>query len=156
VARVPSIKIRPVGPYDAAAWATMRARLWPDADAAEMQREADALSTGARQAVLEAVFLAEDDSARPLGFIELSIRAFADGCESRPVPHVEGWYVEPSARRTGIARSLVTAAEDWARALGFTELASDTEVENVASQRAHASCGFAETERLVKFRKRLR
>jgi aminoglycoside 6'-N-acetyltransferase I len=153
---VPSVKIRPVGPHDAAAWAAMRARLWPDADAAEMQREADAFVGGGRQAMLEAVYLAEDDSARTLGFIELSIRAFADGCESRPVPHVEGWYVEPAARRSGIARALLSAAEDWARALGFTELASDTEVENVASQHAHARCGFAETERLVKFRKRLR
>lgn len=152
---MPSVKIRPVGPHDAAAWAAMRARLWPDADAAEMQCEADAFVAGARQAALEAVFLAEDDSAWPLGFIELSIRAFADGCESMPVPHVEGWYVEPSVRRTGIARALMSAAENWARAHGFTELASDTEVENVASQDAHAGCGFAETERLVKFRKRL-
>jgi aminoglycoside 6'-N-acetyltransferase I len=120
-----------------------------------MQGEAEAFVAGACEAMLEAVFLALDDSARPLGFIELSIRAFADGCDSRPVPHVEGWYVEPSARRTGIGRLLMSAAEDWARALGFSELASDTEVENVASQEAHARCGFSETERLVKFRKRL-
>jgi aminoglycoside 6'-N-acetyltransferase I len=153
---MPSVTIRVVEPHVAAAWAAMRARLWPDADAAEMQREAEAFVAGAREPTLEAVFLALDGAARPLGFIELSIRAFADGCDSMPVPHVEGWYVEPTARRAGIGRALMSAAEDWAQTLGFTELASDTEVENIASQDAHASCGFAETERLVKFRKRLR
>ena len=45
------------------------------------------------------------------------------------------------------------AAEAWSRERDFTELASDTEVENLDSQNAHAACGFEETERLVKFRK---
>jgi aminoglycoside 6'-N-acetyltransferase I len=88
-----------------------------------------------------------------VGFIEVALRAFADGCDSMPVPHVEGWYVEPAARRQGIARRLIDAVETWAGARGFNELASDTETHNVQSAFAHASCGFQEVERLIKFRK---
>lgn len=44
---------------------------------------------------------------------------------------------------------------NWARERGFTELASDTEVENDLSLAAHLRFGFFETERLIKFRKPL-
>ncbi len=147
--------IRPVQARDAEAWLAMRARLWPAADAGELAREARGFAAGGEKGILDAVFLAEDDRARPLGFLELSVRAFSDGCDSMPVPHVEGWYVEVSARRQGFGRALVRAAEDWARARGFTELASDAELDNAAAQCAHDRCGFEEVDRLVKFRKRL-
>jgi aminoglycoside 6'-N-acetyltransferase I len=72
-----------------------------------------------------------------------------------PVPHVEGWYVEPSARGRGVGRALMQAAEEWARRHGYRELGSDTEPWNADSLAAHAHCGFQETGRLVKFRKML-
>lgn len=46
-------------------------------------------------------------------------------------------------------------AESWARERGFSELASDTEIENEISLSVHRSCGFSETERLVKLKKPL-
>lgn len=95
------------------------------------------------------------ESDVPVGFIELAVRPFADGCDSAPVPHVEGWYVEPGARGRGTGRALMDAAEGWARERGFVELASDTEVHNDGSLAAHMRCGFVETERLIKFRKSL-
>ena len=120
-----------------------------------MVREARAFTTGSPNAMLDAVFIAEDDEARPRGFLELSVREFSDGCDSMPVPHVEGWYVEDPARRHGLGRALMRAAEEWARTHGFTELASDSELDDDAAQRAHARCGFEEVDRLVKFRKKL-
>jgi aminoglycoside 6'-N-acetyltransferase I len=148
--------IRPVERKDAIAWSAMRSRLWPEARTADLIREARAFADGAPEMMVDAAFLAEDDAtSRPLGFIELSIRNFADGSDSMPIPHVEGWYVEPSARRRGIGRALMDAAAAWARERGYTELASETEVHNAASQDAHGRCGFEETERLVKFRKPL-
>ena len=104
---------------------------------------------------ITAVFLAEDEASVPLGFLELSVRAFADGCESMPVPHVEGWYVELAARGKGFGAALMQAAEGWARSNGFAELASDTEAENHGSRRAHVGCGLTEVEHLIKFRKSL-
>jgi aminoglycoside 6'-N-acetyltransferase I len=147
--------IRAAAAGDVTAWAAMRGRLWPDADAADLAAEARAFFAGDGNSLLDAVFLAEDEAARPFGFVELHIRPFVDGCDSMPVPHVEGWYVEPSARGAGVGRELMRAAEGWARERGFTELGSDALVENELSQRAHAACGFAETERLVMFRKPL-
>jgi aminoglycoside 6'-N-acetyltransferase I len=102
---------------------------------------------------LTAVFIAEDSRGVPIGFLELALRPYSDGCDSMPVPHVEGWYVEPGARGAGIGRALMRLAEDWSKARGHTELASDTELHNDASLRAHEACGFNEVERLIKFRK---
>lgn len=147
--------IRPAATRDVTAWAAMRGRLWPDADVAALAAEAQAFVARNGNSLLDAVFLAEDDAAQALGFIELHVREFVDGCDSMPVPHIEGWYVEPFARGTGVGRALVQAAETWARDRGFTELGSDALAENEPSQRAHAACGFAETERLVMFRKPL-
>jgi len=147
--------IRPLEARDVEAWAAMRGRLWPHADAGDLLREAETFAARPQEAIIAAAFVAAEGANEPLGFIELSIRNFADGCDSSPIPHIEGWYVEPSAQRAGIGRDLMRAAEAWARERGFTELASDTEVENLTSQDAHVACGFEETERLVKFRKPL-
>jgi aminoglycoside 6'-N-acetyltransferase I len=147
--------IRPVtGDADVQIWAALRHKLWPHASAGELLVEAQTFASGGDSPLVAAAFIA-DDEAKPMGFIELSIRPFADGCDSRPIPHVEGWYVEPNARRQGVARALMERVQEWARERGFYELASDTEVENEPSLQAHARCGFAETERLVKFRKQL-
>jgi aminoglycoside 6'-N-acetyltransferase I len=147
--------IRSVRPDDAAAWALLRSRLWRSADAGELAAETRAFLDGQLMPTIAAVFIAEEE-ATALGFIEVAIRSFSDGCESMPVPHVEGWYVEPFARGKGAGRALMDSAETWARERGFTELASDTEPWNERSIAAHARCGFRETERLVKFCKTLR
>jgi len=147
--------IRPIEAGDAEAWSAMRGRLWPEADVDELAREARAFAAGSKQGIVDAAFIAIRDDAQPLGFIELSVRAFSDGCDSMPVPHVEGWYVEESARGKGVGRALLRAAEEWARSRGFRELASDSELSNKDAQRAHVACGFEAVDRLVKFRKLL-
>jgi aminoglycoside 6'-N-acetyltransferase I len=88
--------------------------------------------------------------------IEASLRKFADGCSTTPVGYIEGWYVAPQHRRSGIGRCLVEAAEQWARSQGCTEMASDSLLDNFDSQRAHARLGYQEVERAVRFRKDLR
>ncbi len=132
----------------------MRARLWPHADATELANEARDFSFGAPVRTIDVVFIAAHDDRR-IGFLELSLREFSDGCDSMPVPYVEGWYVEPAARGTGVGRALMQAAEAWSIERGFTELASDTQLDNDRSLRAHERCGFEEVERLIKLRKPL-
>jgi aminoglycoside 6'-N-acetyltransferase I len=149
------MRIRAAGYRDAGIWTAMRSRLWPETDLEDLEREAVAFLSNSLSPAITVAFLAEDDRAEPIGFVEASLRPFADGCDSMPVPHVEAWYVEPIARGRGAGRALLAAVEDWARARGFTEIASDTETHNDASAKAHASCGYIEVERLIKFRKTL-
>jgi aminoglycoside 6'-N-acetyltransferase I len=71
------------------------------------------------------------------------------------VPFLEGLYVAPQARRKGVATALVDAVSAWAKAAGYRELASDARLENEASHAMHRALGFAETQRVVYFRKEL-
>jgi aminoglycoside 6'-N-acetyltransferase I len=103
----------------------------------------------------ELVTFVADIAGKLVGFLELGHRAYAPGCESTPVPFVEGWYVEPNARGRGVGRALILAAESWARTAGHHELASDAEAENADGVGAHGALGFETVERLVCFRKGL-
>ncbi|HEX3627371.1 MAG TPA: GNAT family N-acetyltransferase, partial [Verrucomicrobiae bacterium] len=89
------------------------------------------------------------------GFAEVGSRSLADGCSTSPVAYLEGWFVDRDLRRQGIGRSLVVAAEQWARERGFREFASDAELENLESQNAHVAIGFREVDRLVLYLKAL-
>jgi aminoglycoside 6'-N-acetyltransferase I len=95
-------------------------------------------------------------AANLIGFLQASLRSHADGCDpSRPVGFLEGWYVAPGYRRQGIGRRLLAAAEDWARSIGCIEMASDTQIDNHASQIVHQALGYEVVDRCVHFRKRL-
>jgi aminoglycoside 6'-N-acetyltransferase I len=103
----------------------------------------------------ETVFVWERPEGGLGGFISFSLRPWAEGCESTPVPYVEGWWVAPDLRRTGVGRTLVAEVERWCLDNGYVELGSDVEVDNVVSLDAHRALGFEATERVQFFRKRL-
>ena len=101
------------------------------------------------------VLLAFNERGEAIGFIELSIRAYAEGCISDRVAFIEGWYVEPAERRQGVGAALVRAAESWARSQGCSDLASDSEIDNHASIAAHLALGFADAGTIRCFKKSL-
>ena len=101
------------------------------------------------------MLLAENEEGDPLGIAELSIRPYAEGCVSDRVAYLEGWYVVPEARRSGVGRALIAAAEEWGRAQGCTEFASDAHPENDVSTAAHLATGFTEAGLVRCFRKDL-
>ena len=152
------VSVRPVRPSDAPRWAAMRHALWPDETLAAHAAEIAAFFAGTQaepQGVLvaEASYLGEVPEA--VGFAELSLRAYAEGCETSPVGYLEGWYVVPAWRRRGVGRALMAGAEAWARAQGCRELASDTEAANETSAAAHRTLGFEDMGLIRCFLKKL-
>jgi aminoglycoside 6'-N-acetyltransferase I len=148
----PKMLIRAVRPVDTESWLAMRMALWPETDVPQHRREmAMMLSDDERFAVL----VCQDALGDLVGFAEVSLRSWAEGCASSPVGYLEGWYVSRSARRRGIGSGLVAAAEDWARSRGCSEMASDTELANRVSEAAHLRLGYRIVARVTAFRKRL-
>lgn len=149
--------IRPARPADCDSLAQLRHALWPESSAEDHANELALILSGRAPGILPAtIFVAESSDAALLGFLEAGLRSHADGCDpSHPVGYVEGWYVVESHRRHGLGAALLRAAEDWARTQGCTEMASDTQLENALSQRAHASLGFQVAERSILYRKPL-
>lgn len=136
------------------AWGEMRFALWPwDSPAEHAQEAAEFYLAGNPD---RAAFIAVDASDRAVGFAEGTLRRdYVEGCDSSPAGFLEGIYVEPAARLSGVARALSEAVEDWARTQGCTEYASDALLDNTDSHAFHAAIGFVETERVVYFRKML-
>ena len=128
----------------------MRCALWPEGSREEHASELDDwLAAG------NAVFVSPREEGGLQGFVEVSIRNYAEGCETNHVGYVEGWYVDEDRRKQGVGRTLIAAAEDWARAQGCTEMASDALLTNTISHQAHERLGYIEQERIVCFKKML-
>ena len=91
------------------------------------------------------VFLAFDERAQAVGFTQLypvfsSVRAVRSYL-------LNDLYVTAAARRHGIARRLLVASADYARANGAASMALTTALDNAAAQRLYESLGWVrETE----------
>lgn len=129
----------------------MRCALWPDETDQDSRAEVERWFAGDRRHI-HVAFMAHVGDAI-VGFAEISLRAYAEGCDTSPVPFLEGWYVEPSHRRRGIATLLLRAAEDWARAKGYSEMGSDALADNAEGIAAHHGAGFEAVETIRCFRK---
>lgn len=153
------MKIRPVTRADRDEWLRMRSTLYPDSTPDEIDEwldraELDRSEQGTPR-VGVAVLVADRGDGKLAGFVEIGLRSHAEGCESSPVAFLESWYVDADVRGQHVGAALVRAVEDWARSRGFTELASDTEIDNGVSLRAHLALGFEEVCRQICFRKTL-
>jgi aminoglycoside 6'-N-acetyltransferase I len=152
------VTVREAVTADREALVRFRCDLWPDAPRAEHEEDVDAHFAGRPRSTLPVAILVAVDDGAPLGFVEVGLRSHADGCgTTQAVGFVEGWYVTPANRRRGVGRALVAAAEEWSRAHGCREIASDTwsDARGEASVSAHRALGFEVVDRVVNFRKGL-
>ncbi|MDI6740959.1 MAG: GNAT family N-acetyltransferase [Candidatus Edwardsbacteria bacterium] len=132
-------------------WLKLRNALWPGALAMH-RREMRKMLRDARN---QPVWVAEAGNTLT-GFLEVSVRNYAEGAGRTDVDYLEGWYVKPEYRKQGVGRGLVIEAEQWAVRRGFTHMASDTELDNEVSLKAHLAMGYREVERGIHFAKRLK
>lgn len=147
--------VRPAAPADADAWLRLRCELWPDGSAAEHRAEIGRFFAGDFPRQPWAVLVAADGAERILGLAELSLRLYAEGCDTSPVAYLEGWIVDGAGRGRGVGRALVAAAAEWGRAQGCTELASDASPDNDVSIAAHGAVGFDDAGLVRCFKMRL-
>jgi aminoglycoside 6'-N-acetyltransferase I len=144
--------IREIREGDRPDWVRLRESLWPGSLS---DHDIETQKYFHERAQSPIVFVAETEG-RVVGFLELDFRKYAPGCQSSPVPFIEGWHVESAYQRRGVGRALVEAAEARARAMGHHEIASDSEVDNADGIAAHRALGYDEIERVVCFRRQLR
>lgn len=143
--------VRPATAADRAGWIALRRQLWPEESGEGHAAEVD---DALANSDTFAAFVAVDAAGAVMGFLEAAMRFdYVNGCEGSPVAFLEGIYVAPAFRKQGVARALIAAFEDWARGKGVREMASDAEIGNRVSHAMHHALGFAETERVVYFRK---
>lgn len=144
--------IRGLSESDLSEWLRLRLLLWDETSEDDHKSEmVDIIEHSDTQLVAVADF--GDD--RLGGFLEASIRSHVEDCDTENVGYLEGWFVESRYRRLGVGRELVAFAEGWARGKGSTEMASDAEIDNDISLKAHVNLGYNETSRLVHLKKEL-
>jgi len=141
---------------DLASIVSLCAELWPDAPPEKIEPHVSALLSGAPLSTLPLVMFVAEVEGKIVAFVEVGLRSHAEGCDGRrAVGFIEGWYVRPEHRRTGVGRALIERAERWSREQGAVEIGSDTWVDHQLSIDAHLALGFEIAERAVHFRKRL-
>jgi len=137
-----------------AEWLQLRLSLWPEVSKEVHEKEIEQMLSSTERFV---VFFSIESDKDILGFLEASIREIIDeGCVFKKIGYIEGWYVKPKHRNKGIGCSLAIAAEKWMLDQGLKEIGSDTDIENIISQKAHHSLGYREVDRLILYRKNIK
>ena len=143
--------IRKADINDLSILAALSAELWPSLVAEEMNAELQ--MTMERE---DAAFFLAFLENKAIGFAQCGLRRdYVEGTSSSPVGYLEGVYVREANRRLGVAGQLLKECEEWARAKGCTEFASDCEIDNEMSFAFHLRLGFKEENRIICFTKKL-
>lgn len=147
-----TVEIRELRHDERGASLNLRHLLWPDSPRQTLAQEQEEILA---DPAAHGVFVAALPGGDLAGFVEVSLRDWAEGCGTRPVGYIEAWYVNPEQRRAGLGGHLMRTAERWVLSRGCTEIGSDAELQNEVSHQAHRAVGFVEVTRLVLFAKRL-
>ena len=104
----------------------------------------------------KAAFFIKYANDLPVGFAQCGLRTdYVKGTESSPVGYLEGVFIEADYRKSGYAKELLLACQQWAKNMGCTEFASDCELDNAGSLKFHMAMGFDEVNRIICFKKRI-
>src|SRR3954468_11760714 len=88
---------------------------------------------------LETVYVAEVEGA-VCGFVSLRLTPYLD--QDAPYAEITEVYVEPQARRRGVAQALMTFAESQAARYGATSVHLVTGADNVKAQAFYKAAGY--------------
>jgi aminoglycoside 6'-N-acetyltransferase I len=147
------VRIQRCASLEQPGWLALREALWPQGSRDEHRAEMKLFLSDPHR---YGQYVAYSSTGEAVGLAEVSLRSdYVNGTCASPVAFLEGLYVVPNARRAGVARALVAVACEWAAERACGEIASDALLANDESHAVHRALGFAETERVVFFRKPL-
>lgn len=86
------------------------------------------------------IFIAEDTSATPLGFIHL--RVGTDYYNHEEHGHIEDIIVAPEGEGRGIGRALMEKGEEWGRAQGYGWLTLSVFAQNTRARELYERLGY--------------
>lgn len=113
--------IKPIGKHQAREWQRLRNALWGDDDHwSEIEKYFDG-----ELEEPDAVLVATDESGKVVAHVELSVRFDIDQTARVKTGYIEGLYVEPDHRSSGLVMQLLRASEAWAARNGCLAFASD-------------------------------
>ena len=125
--------------------------LWPDNEIEPLANEMEVII-----AQSDATIILAYNEQQAIGFAQCQIRNdYVEGTNTSPVGYLEGVYVKEDYRQQGLARELIATCEQWAKAQGCSEFASDCELHNEESLAMHIRLGFIEANRIICFTKQL-
>jgi ribosomal protein S18 acetylase RimI-like enzyme len=98
----------------------------------------------ARLQARESVVLLAESGGRPVGFVQLYPMFSSVGTARSWV--LNDLYVDASARRGGVARALLDAAADFARADGARSIVLETTLDNAPARALYRKAGWSEDQ----------
>jgi GNAT superfamily N-acetyltransferase len=114
------------------------------ADVSDRARE---LFANQLRSTMEAIFLAERAGA-VVGVLRCVESIGSPLLEPARYAYVSSVYVRPEARRCGVLRALLRAAERWARARGLDQMRLHNVAGSTAAEGAWSALGFAVVEQV--------
>jgi ribosomal protein S18 acetylase RimI-like enzyme len=90
------------------------------------------------------IFAARSEEGALLGFTQL-YRSFCS-VEMKPLVYLYDLFVDPDARRKGVARALMAAAREYAMTLGADRVTLETALDNIKAQALYEDLGYSRDE----------
>ena len=132
-------------------WKRMRQALYHELDDDFQKDEMALIANDSEKRESFIVF----DRGHEIGLLEMSLRNFVDGCLTSPVAYIEGIFINKTYTGQGYGRKILNEAKAWGMARGCTEIASDSELDNLDAQKFHIAMGFQVTYRIVQYKMKI-
>ena len=130
-----SVRVRPMTERDARVVADLTGQLGYPSTEAQIRTRFESVSADPGSAV----FVAEDEEGRILGWTHVIARVFL---ESDPYAELAGLVVDRTARRKGAGRALLSAAETWAIGRGYRTMRVRSNVKRVEARPFYEGRGY--------------
>jgi GNAT superfamily N-acetyltransferase len=98
-----------------------------------------------------AIFIAEDENAKPLGFIH--VHEGSDFYYKQPHAHISDVIVSPQGSGRGVGLTLINRAEEWAKERGYQWITLSVFAQNLKARELYAREGYGED--IMKYVKQL-